>query len=81
LIVKALDRAEISEASQMRDRQASLRREMTELRDRLARLTPRNPFVIGFKVFVQTDEDGMFQDTFGRLPSNNKTFMPLLKTE
>lgn len=77
LITTALNRAGISSETQLRDRQAALRREMTDLRDRLELLTPGNPCIKGFKAFSQTDEDGIFQDIFGRLPSHSKTFIEI----
>ena len=50
---------------------------MLELRDRITRETPNNPCIYGFKVYAQTDEDGIIEHILEKLPGHSKTFIEI----
>jgi hypothetical protein len=77
VIRRALELSGVSGAVQHRDRQAGLRREIAELREDLARRTPENPCIHGYKVFSQTDEDGIFAHIFEKLPAIERAFIEI----
>lgn len=58
-------------------RQSALRGEIDTLRQALKRPTPQNPGIHGFKVYSQTDEDGIIQYILGRLPKRTNTFLEI----
>ena len=62
---------------QSRRAQTFLRQEIAQLRARIAVDTPANPCVHGFKVYAQTDEDGIIEDILQRLPGHSKTFIEI----
>jgi hypothetical protein len=49
--------------------------EMDEIRTRIVAKTPDNPCARGFKVYAETDEDGIIQDILGRIPNHSRTFV------
>jgi hypothetical protein len=57
----------------LRTVQSGLHRDFQNLRDRLAAQTPGNPALHGFKVYSQSDEDGIIEHILGRLPQLTKT--------
>lgn len=57
--------------------QSSLQRDFEHLRDRLAVQTPGNPAIHGFKVYSQSDEDGIIEHILERLPKQTKTFIEI----
>lgn len=62
---------------QSRQAQTLLRQEIVQLRARVAMDTPANPCVHGFKVYAQTDEDGIIEDILKRLAGHSKTFIEI----
>ncbi len=63
--------------SRIRAMQADLRKEIDDLRRCMSAITPDCPCLHGFKVFAQTDEDGILQNIFGRIPDHEKTFIEI----
>jgi hypothetical protein len=57
--------------------QSSLHQELQALRSRLAVDCPGNPALHGFKVYAQTDEDGIIEHILERLPRQTKTFIEI----
>jgi len=51
--------------------------EMDEIRARIIAKTPDNPCAHGFKVYAETDEDGIIQDILGRIPNHSRTFVEI----
>lgn len=62
---------------QLRSSQSRLRKELAELRAAIASRTPNNPCIHGFKVFAQTDEDGIIENILDRLPDHSRTFIEI----
>lgn len=57
--------------------QPELRRELAELRAATAQTTANNPSIFGFKVYAQTDEDGIIENILDRLPDHSRTFIEI----
>lgn len=57
--------------------QSGLHRDFQNLRERLAAQTPGNPALHGFKVYSQSDEDGIIEHILERLPQTTKTFIEI----
>jgi hypothetical protein len=57
--------------------QSAIRQELDSLRHGLAETTPGNPCIHGFKAFAQTDEDGIFEHIFDKLPGHSRTFIEI----
>ena len=51
--------------------------EMDEIRARIIAKTPDNPCARGFKVYAETDEDGIIQEILGRIPNHSRTFVEI----
>jgi hypothetical protein len=51
--------------------------EIDELRTRIIAKTPDNPCARGFKVYSETDEDGIIQDILRRIPNHSRTFVEI----
>jgi hypothetical protein len=75
--IRAVAQTGLSRDARLRNLQSSLRKEIADLRDRIAKETPDNPCIHGFKVYAQTDEDGIIEYILGRLPSHSKTFIEI----
>ena len=56
--------------------QPQLRAEMDRLKEQIAKATPDNPVLKGFKVYSQTDEDGIIEECLSRIKTN-KTFIEI----
>ena len=69
--------AGLAEHHRIRGAQAALRAEIATLREHIARQTPGNPCIHGFKAYAQTDEDGIVEHILGRLPSHSRTFIEI----
>lgn len=63
--------------SRLRRSQPVLRKEIAELRAHIASQMPDNPCLRGFKVYAQTDEDGIIENLLDRLPGHSKTFIEI----
>ncbi len=57
--------------------QLQLAREMTQLRRELCTLMPDNPAARGFKVYSQSDEDGIIETICDRLRLERGTFVEI----
>ncbi|HJU12045.1 MAG TPA: hypothetical protein VJ728_14270 [Candidatus Binataceae bacterium] len=62
---------------QLRRVQSPLRQELAGLRAVIASQMPNNPCIHGFKVYAQTDEDGIIEDILGRLTGHSRTFIEI----
>ncbi len=56
--------------------QSQLRAEINRLKEQIGKATPDNPVLRGFKVFSQTDEDGIIEECLSRI-NINKTFIEI----
>lgn len=61
----------------LRDSQTSLRQEIAELRKGMQATMPDNPCIAGFKVYAQTDEDGIVEYILDRLTNHSRTFIEI----
>jgi hypothetical protein len=57
--------------------QLQLAREMTQLRHELSKLMPSNPAAHGFKVYSQSDEDGIIETICNQLQLDGGTFVEI----
>ena len=60
-----------------RAQQLVLRKETEGLRAAVLVDTPMNPCIHGYKVFAQTDEDGIIENILARIPGHSKTFIEI----
>lgn len=58
-------------------KQILLRGEIRQLLDQARLLTPRNPMLYGYKVYSQTDEDGIVSEIFRRIGDGNRFFVEM----
>ena len=65
------------EKERLRAVQPQLRNEIAALRASIASQTLDNPCIHGFKVFAQTDEDGIIENILDRLPNHSRTFIEI----
>ena len=63
--------------AELNDTKQLLFSEMDRLRTSIIAKTPDNPCARGFKVFSETDEDGIIQDILGRIPNHSRTFVEI----
>ena len=57
--------------------QVVLRREIAALHDLMRASTPDNPALAGYKVYSQTDEDGIIAEIFRRIGAGARTFVEI----
>ena len=57
--------------------QLELARELAQLRESLAQAMPDNPAAQGFKVYSQSDEDGIIETICDRSPAHSGTFVEI----
>jgi hypothetical protein len=67
----------IVKMAELNDTKQLLFSEIDEIRARIIAKTPDNPCARGFKVYSQTDEDGIIQDILGRIPNHSRTFVEI----
>jgi hypothetical protein len=58
-------------------KQPLLRQEMAALRELMRDATPDNPALAGYKMYSQTDEDGIIAEIFRRIGEGNRTFFEI----
>lgn len=58
-------------------RQTILRRELDALREQIRRLTPDSPALAGYKIYSQTDEDGIIDEIFRRIGEGGRLFVEM----
>jgi hypothetical protein len=51
--------------------QSDIRQEISCLKAKISQESPDNPALFGYKVYSQVDEDGIIQELFRRVPSDN----------
>lgn len=57
--------------------QILLRQEFSALRDQIRAATPDNPALAGYKIFSQTDEDGIIANIFQRIGEGGRHFIEI----
>lgn len=67
----------IAQRAELDDTKQLLFSEIDEIRTRIIAKTPDNPCARGFKIYAQTDEDGIIQDILGRIPNHSRTFVEI----
>lgn len=67
----------ISEIRELTGQQSRLNAELSAIREALARLTPGNPTIHGYKIYSQCDEDGIIDHIFGVLGHGERTFVEI----
>src|SRR5438067_9272509 len=58
-------------------KQSILRQEMTALRELMRAVTPENPALAGYKIYSQTDEDGIIAEIFRRIGDRSRAFIEI----